>query len=119
MAGPENLLDHLRLLVAPPDHVTDTELLDRFVQGGDQSAFTALVSRYGAMVMRVCRRVLTDSAEAEDCFQATFLILARKAGSLRRRPTSLSAWLHGVAQRVASNARRAPRRPMQLRSGVL
>jgi hypothetical protein len=52
MAGPQNLLDYLRLLVAPPEHVTDTDLLDRFVQDGDQSAFTALVSRYGPMVKR-------------------------------------------------------------------
>jgi hypothetical protein len=50
MPAPQSLLDHLRLLVAPPEHVADTALLDRFIQDGDQSAFTALVSRYGPMV---------------------------------------------------------------------
>jgi len=113
MAGPQNLLDYLRLLVAPPEHVTDTELLDRFVQGGDQSAFTALVSRYGPMVMRICRRGLADSTAAEDCFQATFMILARKAGSIRRAP-SLPSWIHGVALRVARDTRKAHRQPGQL-----
>jgi RNA polymerase sigma factor (sigma-70 family) len=113
MAAPHNLLDHLRLLVAPPDYISDAALLDRFVRGGDQSAFTALVNRHGAMVMRVCRRVLADPTGAEDCFQATFLILARKAKSLRR-PAALSAWLHGVALRVASNARKSRRKLVQL-----
>jgi RNA polymerase sigma factor (sigma-70 family) len=79
-------------------------LLERFVRQRDESAFAALVARHGAMVLRVCRRVLGDAQEAEDAFQAAFLILARKATSLKR-PDALPGWLHGVARRVALKAR--------------
>ncbi|HEY7429033.1 MAG TPA: sigma-70 family RNA polymerase sigma factor [Gemmataceae bacterium] len=82
----------------------DVVLLERFVQGRDEAAFAALVARYGAMVLRSCRRVLGDAQESEDAFQATFLILARKAPTLRR-PEALPGWLHGVARRVALKAR--------------
>jgi RNA polymerase sigma factor (sigma-70 family) len=84
---------------------SDAVLLERFVQGRDEAAFAALVARHGAMVLRSCRRVLGDVQEAEDAFQATFLILARKAPTLRR-PNALPGWLHGVARRIALNARR-------------
>ena len=67
-------------------------------------AFATLLSRHGAMVMRVCRATLRDEAEADDAFQATFLVLARRARSIRRGD-SLAAWLHGVALRVSANAR--------------
>jgi RNA polymerase sigma factor (sigma-70 family) len=85
-------------------NVSDTILLQRFIQQRDESAFAALVARHGAMVFRVCRRVLDDAQDAEDASQAAFLILARKAGSLRQ-PEALSGWLHGVARRVALKAR--------------
>jgi RNA polymerase sigma factor (sigma-70 family) len=88
----------------------DGELLERFVSGrgaDDESvelAFAALVARHGAMVLRVCRAVLADRHEAEDAFQATFLVLATRAESIRRGG-SVGSWLHGVALRVAACAR--------------
>ena len=88
---------------------SDGELLGRFVDHRDEDAFGALVERHGAMVMRVCQGVLRDIDEAQDAFQATFLVLAEKAGTIRRRE-SAACWLHGVAVRVASNARSASAR---------
>ena len=88
---------------------SDGELLGRFVDHRDEDAFGALVERHGAMVMSVCRGVLRDLDEAQDAFQATFLVLAEKAGTIRRRE-SAACWLHGVALRVASNARAASAR---------
>ncbi len=87
----------------------DAVLLERFLQRRDESAFTALVARHGDMVYRSCRRVLGDSHEAEDAFQATFLILARKAHTLRQ-PAALPGFLHRVARHVALKARRSDRR---------
>jgi RNA polymerase sigma factor (sigma-70 family) len=84
---------------------SDAELLERFVARGDERAFEALVTRHGRSVQAVCRDVLRDPHDAEDAFQATFLILARKAGSLWVR-NSLAAWLHRVAHRVAVEANR-------------
>jgi len=87
--------------------LTDGELLERYRSRGGQTgelAFAALVERHGAMVLRVCRRILTDPNDAQDAFQATFLVLARKPGSVRSRD-SIAAWLFGVASRVASSAR--------------
>jgi RNA polymerase sigma factor (sigma-70 family) len=87
--------------------LTDSELLGRFVgrrDGAAEVAFEALVGRHGGMVLGTCRRVLRDPVEAEDAFQATFLVLARKAGSVRV-DGSLAPWLHGVARRVAGKAR--------------
>ena len=89
----------------------DRLLLERFVRQRDEAAFAALVARYSATVLRQCRRVLGDAHAAEDAFQAVFLILARKAGSIRQ-PEALPGWLHGVARRVALKARtRATSRP--------
>jgi RNA polymerase sigma factor (sigma-70 family) len=82
----------------------DADLLDEFVHGGDQVAFEALLKRHGPMVMGVCRRVAQHAQDAEDAFQATFLILARKAASLARKEL-LSGWLYGVAFRVARRSR--------------
>jgi RNA polymerase sigma factor (sigma-70 family) len=83
---------------------SDRVLLERFVRGSDQSAFTDLVQRHGPMVLGVCRRVLGDWQEAEDAFQTTFLVLVRKASFLRK-PDALGPWLHGVAYRTALKAR--------------
>jgi RNA polymerase sigma factor (sigma-70 family) len=86
------------------DTAPDGQLLQRFASERDEQAFTALVKRHGPMVLGVCRRVLHHAHDAEDAFQATFLVLARKAGSIRR-PESLGNWLYGVAYRTALEAR--------------
>jgi RNA polymerase sigma factor (sigma-70 family) len=85
----------------------DGTLLERFASGHGQSAevaFQALVARHGPMVWRACRGVLEDPNDAEDAFQATFLVLLRRSGSIRDRST-VASWLHGVALRVAARAR--------------
>ena len=87
--------------------MTDGELLERFLGGRDEGsevAFAALVARHGPMVLGVCRRALSDPGDAEDAFQATFLILVRKARSVRV-DDSLGRWLYGVTRRVAGRAR--------------
>jgi RNA polymerase sigma factor (sigma-70 family) len=86
-----------------PASADDPELLARFAADRDEAAFAALVGRYGPMVLGACRRVLGDAQLAEDAFQATFLVLARRAGRLGRRP-GLGGWLHVVARRVALRA---------------
>jgi RNA polymerase sigma factor (sigma-70 family) len=78
----------------------DRELLQRFLANQDEAAFTALVQRYGPLVLRVAGRVLRQRQDTEDVFQATFLVLARKAGTIRNQD-SLSCWLYGVAHRLA------------------
>ncbi|HEV3262212.1 MAG TPA: sigma-70 family RNA polymerase sigma factor [Gemmataceae bacterium] len=83
---------------------TDGQLLARFASQRQEAAFAALLRRHGPMVLGVCRRVLRRDHDAEDVFQATFLLLARKAGSIRKRE-SVSSWLHGVAYRLAVKAR--------------
>ena len=91
--------------------LSDGQLLDRFVERRDASAFEAIVERYGPLVWGVCRRVLRDHHDAEDAFQATFLVLARKAASIMPRE-KLGNWLYGVAFQTAMKARatRAKRR---------
>lgn len=84
--------------------VPDQELLDRFAEHRDSQAFSALVERHGPMVFGVCRRILGDRHAAEDAFQATFLIMVRKAGTIRVDP-SLGRWLYTVTRRVALRAR--------------
>ncbi|MDR3623427.1 MAG: sigma-70 family RNA polymerase sigma factor [Paludisphaera borealis] len=86
----------------------DGALLDSFLARGDESAFEALVGRHGPMVRGVCRRLLASPHDADDVFQATFLVLVRKGGRLRD-PDRLGAWLHGVATREALKARAARR----------
>src|SRR5205823_9344784 len=100
------VLQHIRTLAGEGNlaRLTDRQLLERFTAHGDQAAFEALVRRHGPMVLRVCRSVLRDEHAADDAFQATFLVLARKAGSLLRQEL-LAGWLHGVAHRVAARAR--------------
>lgn len=92
--------------------VADEQLLERFLTARGEAgemAFDALVERHGPMVLRICRTILRDGHDAEDAFQATFLVLARRAASIRSR-SSLASWLHGVARRVASSARSAATR---------
>jgi RNA polymerase sigma factor (sigma-70 family) len=89
---------------------TDADLLDRFHRRRDADAFALLVERHGPMVLRVCRDILADTHDAHDAFQATFLVLLRRARQVRK-PGSIGPWLHGVARRVAWKARgRAARR---------
>jgi RNA polymerase sigma factor (sigma-70 family) len=88
--------------------VPESRLVERFAVGRDEAAFAALVDRHGPMVLGVCRRLLRDPNDADDAFQATFLVLARKAGGLRRKEL-VGNWLYGVARRVASEARRRSR----------
>lgn len=90
----------------------DLELLRRFVRHRDETAFATLVDRHATMVLRVCRRVLGNCPDVEDAFQATFLVLVRKAGSLCWRQ-SIANWLYGVAYRVSSDARKQNRRREQ------
>jgi RNA polymerase sigma factor (sigma-70 family) len=118
------ILRHFRTLfdVGTVAVLSDGQLLDRFVAGRPEAAelaFAALLERHGPMVLRVCRRVLADPHEAEDAFQATFLVLVRRAGAIRRRD-SVASWLHGVALRVARCARAAAsrRRAHERRKGA-
>ncbi len=101
--------------------LSDRDLVDRFLATGDpgaESAFAGLVERHGPMVLRVCRDVLRDPHDADDAFQATFLILARRAGSIRRLE-SVGPWLYGVALRVARCARKVAWRRREIeRRGV-
>jgi RNA polymerase sigma-70 factor (ECF subfamily) len=97
------LLDHLRRVLEEP--LGDAELLDRFIERREEAAFAALLKRHGPMVFGVCRRILGNVHDAEEAFQATFLVLARKAASVRRR-VAVAAWLYGVAYRTALEARK-------------
>src|SRR5438128_6923790 len=102
----DTLLRHIRRLAAAGGSSrTDPELLDDFCDHRDETAFAALLARHGPMVLRVCRRVLNHEQDAEDAFQATFLVLARSTGSIRKR-TALAEWLHGVAYRTAMQTKR-------------
>src|SRR5262245_19515069 len=85
--------------------LSDAQLLDLFVLQRNEAAFEALLHRHGPLVFGVCRRILRDVQDAEDAFQATFLVLARKAPSITHR-SRLSNWLYGVALRVAARARK-------------
>src|SRR5262245_62114216 len=96
------VLRHLRQLICLPDGdaQTDRHLLQQFVQRHDEDAFAELVRRHGPMVLGVCRRLLGDAHAAEDAFQATFLVLVRKAGAISWRET-IGSWLYQVACRTA------------------
>lgn len=102
------VLAHLHRTLSAPDGggLTDGQLLGRFVAARDEIAFEALVHRHGPMVLGVCRRVLRNAHDAEDAFQATFLLLARKAASVVKRD-SVGSWLYAVAYRTAQESREA------------
>src|SRR5215831_324958 len=102
------VVEFIHGLVVDPDLAsqTDNELLKRFLANRDENAFEALVRRHGPMVLALCRRILRDPLDAEDAFQATFLVFVRKAASIARREL-LGNWLYGVAFRTARAARAA------------
>jgi RNA polymerase sigma-70 factor (ECF subfamily) len=107
--GRENsVIRHLRKVACrhDADHLTDGQLLERFLTAREDAAFEALVGRHGPMVLGVCRRVLTNAHDAEDAFQAVFVVLFRKGTSLLPRQT-LGNWLYGVAYHTALKARAA------------
>src|SRR5437588_76759 len=97
---------HLHRLAGAPEgeDFSDGQLLERFAGRGEEAAFAALLRRHGPMVLGVCRRVLRHEADAEDAFQAAFLVLVRKAASITPR-SRLAAWLYGVAHHTALKAR--------------
>jgi len=111
MARTPQLMARLRGLLEgrPAESLSDADLLERFARERDRQAFGILVRRHGPLVLDVCRRHLGNFHDAEDAFQATFLVLARKAGSIRQAG-SLASWLYGVAFRVARKARSAAAR---------
>jgi RNA polymerase sigma factor (sigma-70 family) len=102
----QRAIHHLRNLARQHEggQVTDAELLERFTAHRDEGAFELLLRRHGPMVLGVCRRVLGNAADAEDAFQATFVVLVRKATSILPR-TRVGNWLHGVAHKTALKAK--------------
>src|SRR5262245_9256097 len=105
------LLSNLRRTAPAAD--SDDDLLRRFVAGKDESAFAALVRRHGPLVRSACRQLLSDPADVDDAFQATFLTLIRGAGSIRAG-AALAGWLYRVTYRVALRARAAAARRREL-----
>src|SRR5258705_2544705 len=101
-AAIRNVFDRLRIADALPEALrqTDGQLLERYVVQRDEVAFEALVRRHGPMVLGVCRRLLANASDADDAFQATFLVLVRKAESVRPRE-KVGGLLYGVAYRAA------------------
>ncbi|MGH7221773.1 MAG: RNA polymerase sigma factor [Gemmataceae bacterium] len=123
-ADSQRLFQHIRRLAGdPPNTPCDGELLRRYLERRDDAAFAALVRRHGQMVFSVCQSVLRQRQDAEDAFQATFLILARKAATIRGQD-GLGGWLQRVAYRIALKARadqlrRQEREAKTARSGVV
>jgi RNA polymerase sigma factor (sigma-70 family) len=114
-----SLIRYLRKLAAPQSYTdwTDPQLLEQFLMQRSEAAFSELVRRHGPMVLHVCRRVLHHAQDAEDAFQATFLVLARKAGSIRKQE-SVGSFLHGVAYRMAQRLKVKESRRRTLESSV-
>jgi RNA polymerase sigma factor (sigma-70 family) len=107
----DSLVWHIRTIATSgcASERTDRQLLDDFSSRRDETAFAALVTRHGPQVLRVCRRVLQHQQDAEDAFQATWLVLAQNSGSIRKRE-ALAGWLYAVAYRIAMKARRSAAR---------
>ncbi len=103
-----SVLRHIQRIVGAPgdEALMDRQLLERFSAGRDEAAFATLMRRHGPLVMGACRRLLPQAQDAEDVFQATFLVLARKAGSIRWRD-SVGNWLYEVACRLARKTKSA------------
>jgi RNA polymerase sigma factor (sigma-70 family) len=101
-----SVLEYLQSIAGPARvaELPDGELLERFLGCNDKLAFTTLLDRHGPMVLGVCRRILSDPNDAEDSFQATFLVLVRKGRSIEKHD-SLASWLFGVARRIAVHAK--------------
>ncbi len=98
------VIGYLRHVAKPGDDANDRHLLDRFTTLGDQTAFATLVRRHSRLVLAACRKVLNDPADVEDAFQATFVVLLRKAETIRHQQ-SLAGWLYRVASRSAAQVR--------------
>src|SRR5580692_1646368 len=100
------IIHHLRVSVLPREGagMTDGQLLEDYISRHDGAALAALVQRHAPMVWGVCRRVLRNHYDAEDAFQATFLVFVRKVSSITSREL-LANWLYGVAHQTALNAR--------------
>src|SRR6516165_5403737 len=109
--GPMNrLMCHLRRAIQADEPCpSDGELLACLIERREETAFAALVRRHGPMVLGVCRRILRNPHDADDAFQAAFLVLVRKAASIRQREL-LGNWLYGVAYRTALEAKAATAR---------
>jgi RNA polymerase sigma factor (sigma-70 family) len=105
------ILRHIRNLIdgESTKNLTDGELIQRFAAQREEAAFSALVQRHGALVWGVCQHLLHHEQDAEDAFQATFLVLARRAASIRKTE-ALGSFLHGVAYRIALRAKQSARR---------
>jgi DNA-directed RNA polymerase specialized sigma24 family protein len=105
--GLSDVIGRLRVTLArdPLEEVADRDLLMKFVVDRDEAVFAELVRRHGPTVLAECRRVLFDRSACDDVFQATFLVLARRAGSIRD-PSRLGGWLKGVAGKIARRIRR-------------
>jgi RNA polymerase sigma factor (sigma-70 family) len=93
-----------KMVGVPVSDLSDQQLLQQFIEQHDEAAFEVLLDRHGPLVRSVCLRILGNPADADDAFQATFLVLARQAGSVRKQ-NSLAAWLYAVAGRIAAKAR--------------
>src|SRR5262245_58642658 len=100
----EQVVDRVRRAVLRHGCLSDGQLLEHFIAERDEASFAALVERHGTMVFGVCRRVIGHVQDAEDAFQATFLVLVRKASSVVPRE-AVGNWLYGVAHRSALEAK--------------
>lgn len=100
----DEVIQHLRRILHDGAGLTDGQLLQDYISRRDEGAYAALVRRHGPMVWGVCRRVLNNHHDAEDAFQATFLVFVRRAASIASREL-LANWLYGVAHQTALKAR--------------